>query len=37
MVKDGIADKVSRELHRAYDHIVKEPVPQRFKDLLAKL
>jgi hypothetical protein len=37
MTKDGIAEKVSRDLHRLFDPILKEPIPERFTRLLAKL
>ena len=36
MTKDGIREKVSRDLHRLYDRVLDEPVDQ-FKELLAKL
>lgn len=37
MIKDGLADKTRDVLHRAYDHILKEPIPPRLTDLLNRL
>jgi hypothetical protein len=37
MTKDGIHDKISRDLHRAYDHVLEEPVPEELDRLLAEL
>jgi len=37
MKKDGIADKVSRELHRLFDPVLKEKVPEDLKRLVAQL
>lgn len=37
MIKDGIADKVSRDLHTLFDPILKEKVPGHLKRLLDKL
>jgi hypothetical protein len=37
MTKDGIAEKVSKELHRAWDGVLKEPVPDDIQRLLEAL
>jgi hypothetical protein len=37
MTKDGLREKVSRDLHRLYDGVLAEPVPPEFKELLARL
>ena len=37
MTKDGIADKVSRDLHRLFDPILKEKVPDHLTRLLDQL
>jgi hypothetical protein len=37
MTKDGLRDKLSRDLHRWYDGVLDEPVPREFKELLSKL
>jgi hypothetical protein len=37
MTKDGLADKVKRDLHRVYDPVLREPMPRRFTDLLDRL
>lgn len=37
MKKDGLADKTSRALHRHYDHVLNEPIPQELRALLEKL
>ena len=36
-LKDGLSDKVSAELHRAYDEITKEPIPEDMTRLLDDL
>jgi hypothetical protein len=37
MTKDGIREKVSRDLHRLFDPIIHEEIPERFKRLLKAL
>jgi hypothetical protein len=37
VIKDGIADKVRRDLHTLFDPILEEPISERFTRLLAKL
>lgn len=37
MTKDGIREKVKRDLHRLFDPVLEERTPEHFKDLLAKL
>jgi hypothetical protein len=37
MTKDGIREKVSRDLHRLFDPILNEEIPERFKRLLDRL
>ena len=37
MTKDGVKEKVSRDLRALYGRVADEPVPQDMKDVLAKL
>ena len=37
MTKDGIREKVRDDLRRVYDDAAKEPVPQEWTELLARL
>ena len=37
MTKDGIREKVSRDLRALYDRDAQDPVPQEWLELLAKL
>jgi hypothetical protein len=37
MTKDGVAEKVKRDLHRLYDSVLDEPLPRRFLELLERL
>ena len=37
MTKDGIADKVRRDLHQLFDPIIKEKVPEHLTRLLDAL
>jgi hypothetical protein len=37
MTKDGIAEKVREDLHRLYDHVLTEHVPDELRELVEKL
>lgn len=37
MTKDGIREKVSRDLHKLYDHIIEEGIKPEEQKLLDKL
>jgi hypothetical protein len=37
MTKDGIRDKLSRELHRAYDRVLHERIPDDIRKLVERL
>lgn len=37
MTKDGLRDRIAADLKRAFDHVLSEPVPQAFSELLRRL
>jgi hypothetical protein len=37
MTKDGIREKVSRDLHKLFEPVLNEEIPERFKRLLDRL